>query len=213
MVPTFAGLVTKEHLMNYVRYGGRPPTQENIPESKRRVHSLYKVYSIEQNNLTNALAELEAMQLPGRTGQQQGGQQFVARRTTIQILRRTPTIPESEEQQQSSVPTSSNATSSSEEHQVHKQSAVHPSSDSSNRQSLGKQDTAQRQSIVHGGRLRASAGLFGQLKVLLARAAVKWTRQWASKFTDFLLLIFAAVACGKPCLQSHLSFVHSYISF
>jgi hypothetical protein len=63
-----AGLIRKEGFMQYVRYGGRPPTADAAPGelggSKRRVDSLYRVYSIEQYSLGAALAEMAAAQLP-----------------------------------------------------------------------------------------------------------------------------------------------------
>lgn len=61
------GLLTKSNFLQYVRYGGRPPTADAAPPasaSQRRVDSLYRVYSIEQYTLGNALAEMAASQLP-----------------------------------------------------------------------------------------------------------------------------------------------------
>jgi ABC-type multidrug transport system ATPase subunit len=62
-----SGLITRDDFLQYVRYGGRPPTADTAPVvggSKRRVDSLYRVYSIEQYSLGAALAELAAAQLP-----------------------------------------------------------------------------------------------------------------------------------------------------
>ena len=61
------GLIQKSVFMQYVRYGGRPPTADAptpVGSSQRRVDSLYRVYSIEQYTLGNALAEMAASQLP-----------------------------------------------------------------------------------------------------------------------------------------------------
>ncbi|KAL4536815.1 hypothetical protein Ndes2526A_g06320 [Nannochloris sp. 'desiccata'] len=65
-----SGLIIKSEFMQYVRYGGRPPTADAptptraVGGSQRRVDSLYRVYSIEQYTLGNALSELAAANLP-----------------------------------------------------------------------------------------------------------------------------------------------------
>lgn len=61
------GLISKADFLQYVRCGGRPPTADDpnsADGSKRRVDSLYRVYSIEQYSLGAALAEIAATQLP-----------------------------------------------------------------------------------------------------------------------------------------------------
>ena len=59
-----AGLVPQDTFLQYVRYGGRPPASDTIPAARRRVDSLYRVYSIEQYNLTSALADRAGVALP-----------------------------------------------------------------------------------------------------------------------------------------------------
>lgn len=57
-----SGLITKSSIMQYVRHGGRPPTVDSV---SRKNDSLYRVYSIEQYSLGNALSELASQLPPG----------------------------------------------------------------------------------------------------------------------------------------------------
>lgn len=286
------GLISKESFLQYVRFGGRPPTID-APKppnggSKRRVDSLYRVYSIEQYSLGNALAEMAAAHLPAALKAdppptlkemaaavvQQESEAMDARgamdtRSMAQIVRRNTTltkvsaaipIPEGEEdaptegdidgdidldgeaepevetdadgEAQTTLRTLSSLGSVTSLHLpgggdagslASAPSLTRPCVDLSSftttrtggqhkngRESYSSRDSRDLQ-VNHGfwsralcclgldgysGRLRITPGVFGQLYVLISRAGIKWARNWAVKFTDLLLFIVAAAACG-----------------
>ena len=59
------GLISKEALVQYVKNGGRTAAVNPVPSGRNRRHdSLYRVYSIENYTLANALSEMSAAVLP-----------------------------------------------------------------------------------------------------------------------------------------------------
>lgn len=254
-----SGRIQKSTFLQYVRYGGRPPTADApnpVGSSQRRVDSLYRVYSIEQYTLGNALAEMAAAQLPAALKadppaslkamaaaamemQQQGtlplstsstapGMGGKDHTTGIPISQ---SIPEGDE----SVETSSVRTVSSVSSLVLPEAGDSPSRSASNNPNTavtmsnlkeeygpsdGRRSSVHRLSEVHSmsssrsndgfwsqcwavfsfegdsGKLRSTPGTFGQLYIIMVRAGVKWARNWNTRFTDLLLLIVAAIACG-----------------
>lgn len=56
------GIIQRDELLTYVRYGGRPPAVEPVKQDSRHAHkySMYRVYSIEANVLSNELSKLAA---------------------------------------------------------------------------------------------------------------------------------------------------------
>ena len=257
------GRIQKNTFMQYVRYGGRPPTADApnpVGGSQRRIDSLYRVYSIEQYTLGNALAEMAAAQLPAALKADppaslkamaaavameaqlntlpMSTSSIIATKNTNTGLAITHTIPEGDESlETSSVRTSGNSHSSVAS-LVLPEPVESPSRSGSNNPpntsavqmhnmkdefgaSDGRRSSVHRLSEVHSmsmtssthdgfwsrcwgvisleggsGKLRNTPGVFGQLYILMVRSGVKWARNWNTRFTDLLLLIVAAVACG-----------------
>lgn len=249
-----SGLISKHAFLQYVRYGGRPPTSdpsEQQGEAQRRVDSLYRVYSIEQYSLGSALAEIAAAQLPeglkvGPNGgtsslknmataanvDQQPSSTMMKQSTrstattgiapasksaSVDVSTRPPTIPEgkesiSSEETATTMRTSSNGSvaslqlpPSSQDHI--KRNSLMPDMHRDSMVITDMGDVPIQHSLrwkfmwllgleAGGGTLRNTPGTFRQLLVLFSRASIKWTRNWAVKFMDILMLIVAAVICG-----------------
>jgi ABC-type multidrug transport system ATPase subunit len=252
-----SGLITKSAFMQYVRYGGRPPTADaptpthGVGGSQRRVDSLYRVYSIEQYTLGNALSELAAANLPAalksdpptslksmaaaamEMQQAQGSLSPSSSGLTLQnsskkelSLAQNTIFEESESGSETETVRTTSLTSVASLDLPESVGAggVAPGgkggssgdselvSNSSNYTRNGSiiklpddlpLETNFKSRVMHAlsldagsGQLRSTPGVFGQLYILIIRAGVKWARNWTTRFSDLMLLILAAVACG-----------------
>lgn len=220
------GLISKETLLQYVKYGGRPPTKEpGLATRKRHKDSLYRVYSIEAGVLSSELANIatEVMNssalMPSGSGNFSSSSSItvprrrsaVGRKVSFAVVADASTssafnarITEGDEMgdgnEEKCVPSSPRKASQS--------SIV---SRGSMESSLSRCAAAPKNSdkrwwmgmlsccgvcTSKDSTLRVTPGYLGQFLILFMRSSIKWARGWNSKMMDLLLLIFAGVMCG-----------------
>ncbi len=208
------GLISKERILQYVRYGGRPPADETVLSrpGARRLDSLYRVYSIEQYTLGNALSELashlpEGLKSDGPTENPKTLKEMaIASMERIDSSREVSTNLAGQTSGSNGNSTVDLGTvesidlkscedtscddfvksESSKLHSIDSQLHIKQASEPSGIMSCFKRKT----------KLRDTPGTFTQLITLFTREGTKWTRSWLSKFKDIMLLVLAAVTCG-----------------
>jgi len=221
------GLISKESILQYVRHGGRPPTsEEGQRQNARRLDSLYRVYSIEQYTLGNALSELATHLPPGLKADGPTEDPMTLKQMAIACMERAesqkdpehesgnldhidptmqPTADEFSEEESSTISSIDLKKSEQDEagspvRQPQTSSRALEFSEScatlSGLKEEGKKRSLMSRLFKRKRKLRDTPGSFSQLIILLGRGVTKWTRSWLSKFMDILLLILAAVTCG-----------------
>ena len=206
------GLISKDRILQYVRHGGRPPAEEPQIQrpGARRLDSLYRVYSIEQYTLGNALSELashmpEGMKSDGPVENPQTLKEMaIASMDRIDSQRESGAL----ENQESDASDAMNNVDTVEsiDLKVSSESEIQPDTNGSSKlKSVESQLHISHPSNEPKGirrffkrktKLRDTPGTFTQFFILLMREGTKWTRSWLSKFMDIILLVLAAVTCG-----------------
>ena len=218
------GLISKMDILQYVRFGGRPPAIPNangvdISQDVRRLDSLYRVYSIEQYTLGNALSELATRMPEGMKAEGPMENPKTLREMAIASMERidssrelpdgiragdeTPDMGTVESLALTAEPSDESFDDGVSEVGSMKRRDSLKSMDSS-----ADLDAASRKGSMAGqssglfglfkrkSRLRETPGLFSQLFILVTREGTQWTRGWLTKFMDIMLLVLAAVTCG-----------------
>ena len=199
------GMICKERILQYVRYGGRPPAEEprSAQPGARRLDSLYRVYSIEQYTLGNALSELASQMPEGMKSDGPIEDPTTLKQMAIASMERIDSQREYSmnlDGDQTGVTVDSvesiNLNDSSDFDDISRQQSKLKSIESQLHIAPAPEPRGIMKLFKRKTKLRETPGTFSQLFTLSTREGTKWTRSWLAKFMDIMLLVLAAVTCG-----------------
>lgn len=217
------GLISKSDILQYVRFGGRPPAlpasdPKEASKDIRRLDSLYRVYSIEQYTMTNALSEMtdqmpQGMKAPGPIENPMTLREMaIASMERIDSSKELPdglrggdetpdlgTVESLDLAGETYDDAASDANDVDNAKRMESLKSVESSADLNLASRTGSRALQSRglfSLFRRKAKLRETPGLFSQLFILFTREVTQWTRGWMTKFMDIMLLVVAAVTCG-----------------